>query len=111
MATITMMQGDSFVVFFDITNNGKFLTPDDIADLEVSVGELVRKTLSGGTVGYDTQKNKWYIRPTQEETLAMEPNTYSVVARVKFSDSVDSDVKGVNIGRMFIIKSSSKEVI
>lgn len=107
MATIKMMQGDSYVVFFALTLNQTPLTPDMVDDVEVCVGEALRKTLSSGSVGYDTETEQWYMRPSQAETMAMEVNAYEVIARVKFGD----DVKGIVIGRIIITDTHSEEVI
>lgn len=107
MATVKMMQGDSYVVFIQLTMNGTTLTPDMVADVEICVGDVLRKTWSGGGVGYDTMTQQWYIRPTQEETLAMEVESYGVIARVKFGE----DVKGIKVGSINIVDTHSEEVI
>lgn len=107
MASIKMMQGDSYVVPIDLTLNGQKLTPDIADDVEICIGEVMRMTFSGGTVGYDLATERWYIRPTQAETIALEPDTYNAVARIKIGD----DVKGINIGRLTITETEGEGVI
>lgn len=111
MATVRMMQGDSYALLINLTQMGTVLTPDLVADIEVSIGETIRKTASAGEVEFDTTEQQWYIRPTQEETLSLEPGVYEAIARIKYSDTDDSDVKGINIGRIIITDSLSMEVI
>ena len=111
MATFKMMQGDSYPVFIDLEQYGTNLTPDMIDDLEVSVGEVLRKTFSGGGVGYDTVTAQWYIRPAQQETLDMEVGAYEVIVRVKYRNKPQADVKGITVGKIRITESYSKEVI
>lgn len=111
MATVNMMQGDSYAVYIDLEQSGVDLTPEMVSDIEVSVGENLRKTYSGGGVGYDAASQRWYIRPTQEETLALEADGHEVIARVKYRNTPIADVKGISVGRIKITESLSKEVI
>lgn len=111
MAIFKMMQGDSYCIPIDLKQYGMLLTPDMIADLEVCVDTVLRKTYTGGGVGYDTLLKQWYIRPTQEETLGMEEKIYNVIARVKYRNQPQADVKGVPIGKIQILNTHSEEVI
>lgn len=113
MGVIKMMQGDSYSLPVTLTVNGSPLNPDMVSEIEICVGEeiAIRKTYSEGTVNYDSKSKKWYIRPTQEETLNMEPGSYEVIARIKYKNEEISDVKGVPIGRMIITDTYSNEVI
>lgn len=116
MATIKMMQGDARTIPFSLTlNNEMVLSPDHIADLEVCIGSddgaLIRKLLSENTIGFDNASGKWFFRLSQEETLSLEPGSYSAVARPKFGLNADSDVQGIKIGGFNIIDGLSEEVI
>lgn len=111
MAVVKMMQGDSYAIFVDIKADGKVMTPDKITDVEITVGESIRKLYSAGEVGYDSSMLQWYFLPTQEDTLAMEPNAYEVQIRVKFPNGQYSAVKGVSVGRIIILDAQSEEVI
>lgn len=111
MATIKMMQGDSYVVFINLTIQKQPLLPEMVDDVEICVGESLRKTYSGNGVWFDSVSRMWYIRPSQEETLAMEEAMYEVTARVKFTDGDSTDVVGIKVGRILIQDGSSEEVI
>lgn len=111
MATVKMMQGDSYAVFFALKINDSPLTPDILSDLEVCVGDSLRKLYSAGEVSYDETTQEWYFLPSQEETLAMEPEAYEVQARAKFRNGQYSAVKGVSVGRIIINDANSEEVI
>lgn len=111
MQTIKIMQGDSFAVFLNLKINNVVMTPDNIQDLEITVGESLRKLYSAGGAKYDTSLRKWFFIPTQEETLSLEPNAYDVQARAKFLNGQYSSVKGVVVGKIIILSANSKEVI
>ena len=111
MARIKMMRGDSYIVFVNLTQQGNPLTADMVTDVEICIGDSLRKTYSGGEVGYDTLRNMWYFRPSQSETLALEEGSYEVIARVKYSPYQDADVKGIPVGRIMMVDTHSQEVI
>ena len=111
MASIKIMQGDSYAVFFALKFNNEPLTPDMLSDVEISVGNNLRKLYSSGEVQYDEDSGEWFFRPTQSETLSLEPEFYEVQARVKFRNGEYSDVKGIVIGRIQILDANSEEVI
>lgn len=116
MAAMRMMQGDSYSIPFTITmNDSAEVTPDIISELELCIGNengaSIRKTFSAETVWFDDATRQWFFRPTQQETLRLEPGNYSVIARMKFNNDDDSDVIGVDIGRITIVDTQSEEVI
>lgn len=111
METIRMMQGDSYYVFINMTQQEQVLLPEIVDDMEICVGEDLRYTVSGGTVGFDTESQQWYFRPTQEETLSLDPGQYTVIVRVKYAGGAMSDVKGAVVGRIMIIDTHSEEVL
>lgn len=116
MATKKMMQGDSYSVPFVITINGSTeITSDMVVELELCIGNKdgaqIRKTYTSGGVRYDSALKKWFFRPTQQETLDLEPGSYDVIARMKFSDAPDADIVGVSIGRILITDTQSGEVL
>lgn len=109
MATVKMMQGDSFPVPVELKMDGITLTPEHLEDLEITVGENIRKLFSSGEIGYDASLHYWYFIPSQQETFAMDPDGYSVIARVKFRGNDRWDVKGIRCGMINIEESNSKE--
>ena len=116
MAVIKMMQGDSYSIPFTITmNETTEINPDIVSELEVCVGKenstSIRKMFSKESVWFDETSRQWLFRPTQEETLGMNPGSYDVIARMKFRNGDDSDVIGVMIGTISISDTHSEEVI
>ena len=111
MAAVRMMQGDSRSLFVQLKLDGKPVTPGMVSEIEITVGESLRKLQSSGEVMYDSASQLWYFIPTQEETLAMEPNGYAVQARIKLPNGQYSPVTGITVGRIIILSSQSKEVI
>lgn len=107
----TIMQGDSYPVYIDLLQDGASLKPFMIDDLEVYVGESLRKTYSGGGVQFDEATLRWYIRPSQEETLGLEEGVHNVVVRVKYKGQPESDVKGEQIDRLKVRAGVSREVL
>lgn len=113
MASIRIMQGDSYPIFTAITlkETGEPITPDMVSELEICVGESMRKNYSSGEVVYDEDEKEWYFFPTQDETFAMEPGAYEVQARPKFANGQYSTVRGISVGTIVIIDAKSNEVI
>lgn len=111
MATIKMMQGDSRAVFFTLEQSGAELTPNKVSEVEITIGTNMRKLYSTGEVKWDKSRRQWYIFPTQQETLALAPESYEVQARFKYPNGEFSPVKGLTLGRISITSAQSKDVI
>ena len=113
MATVKMMQGDSFAVFFAIRmkDTGDLITPSMVSEVEVSVGDSIRKTYTSGEVSYDATQRQWYFVPSQEDTFSLDSDGYEVQARVKFRNEQYSSVRGINLGYIMILDAHSEEVI
>ena len=106
-----IMQGDSYPIYIELTQDGDVLKPEMVSELEICVGEQLRKLHSQGEVGFDTDSDRWYIHPKQEETLKLQPGTYMVLARVRYQNSDIEEVVGLNVGRISVIDSMSEAVI
>lgn len=113
MASVKMMQGDSYAVFvaLQLKDSGSVITPDMVSDVEVYVGDSIRKLYSAGEVRYDDTMLQWYFIPTQEETFGLEPGGYPVQVRVKFRNGAYSFIKGIEVGALTIVDANSEEVI
>lgn len=108
---ITMMQGDSYPVFIELKQGETKLDPSMVDDVEICIAEQLRKVYSEGGVWYDSETEKWYIRPSQKETLEMHEGAHEVIARVKYRNQPQADVKGINVGKVKIIGTFSEEVL
>lgn len=114
MATVRMMQGDSYAVFVELRfeQTAEPITPDMVSDVEIIVGDsALRKTYANGEVLYDTEQSQWYFVPTQEETFGLDPDSYEVQVRIKFANGQHSAVKGIDVGNISILDAKSEEVI
>ena len=113
MASVKMMQGDSYPVFVSLkmTQTGDPITPDMVEEVEICVGDSLRKTHTAGEVLYDATQLQWFFVPSQEETFALEPDSYDVQTRIKLPNGQYSPVKGIKVGTIIIIDAQSEEVI
>ena len=106
-----IMQGDSYPIYIDLTNDGIALRPSMIDEMEVFVREYLLKTYTSGGVVFDDASLRWYIRPTQQETFDLEEGSHEVIVRVKYKGSPNCDVIGTKLSRVNIIATTSREVI
>ena len=101
-----MMQGDSYSLGFTVLNNaGSAVTPEDIIDVEISIGHL-RKTYSGGQVTF--YDGRWFFPLSQDETMGYWPMAVDSQIRVKWKNGV---VEGKPIYGVRVNESISKEVL
>lgn len=105
-----IMQGDSYNVPIEITQDGATLKPSTISNVEVCVGENVRKTYAEGGVIFDENTGLWYIRLSQEETFEMD-GTQDVIVRIKYRNKPNGDVIGRRAGTINATETISKEVL
>lgn len=102
----TMMQGDAYCLKIELkTLDEELVTPNDILDLEITVG-MLSKTYSSGKLQYidDT----WRFPLTQKETFRFRNSYLEAQARVLWPSG---DVEGVSLGMIYIEKSSSRKVL
>jgi len=111
MAAYKIMQGDEYPITVSLSQDGQVLIPDMVADLEITVADKLRYLFSRSTIGFDTAQNLWWFRPTQKETISLEPDGCAVIARVKYYGNIDFDVKGIPLGTLIVSAGNSKEVI
>lgn len=97
-----MMQGDQYAI--PIKGTGFDL--EDVEKIEFMIGPLIK--YYPDTVTYDSTEQAFIFPVTQAETFGMfgEQNAQ---ARVKFADS--SDVIGVSMGKVDVIKSRTKVIL
>lgn len=101
-----MMQGDSYNIGIKLKNNaGSSVTPDDVIDVEITVGG-VRKTYSAGEIVYSN--GLWGYPVSQKDTFGTYPGGVKAQARVRWSDG---SVEGKEIFGLRMIESESKEEI
>lgn len=107
MNVIELTQGDSYPVPLALTQDGQPLTPDMIADLEITVDWVIRRRMSDGGVYYNAEEKLYYFIPSENETLIMMPGEYKVGVRVKY---LNKWIKVTDVGMIRITKGQFKEV-
>ena len=100
-----MMQGDARDIAIQIMNGDNPLTINDVNDLEVTIGAL-RKKASENEITFSD--DMWLFHVTQEETFDLRPGYHEVQCRVVWPDG---NVEGVELGRIRVLESESREVL
>ena len=101
-----MMQGDSYNLGIRILNNaGNPVTPEDIKDVEITIGQL-RKTYLNAQVTF--YKGLWMFPLSQKETFDYWPSAVKAQVRVVWANGV---VEGKPLYGVRINESISKEVL
>lgn len=101
-----MMQGDSYNLGIRILNNaGAPVTPDDIIDIEISIGHL-RKTYRDKQIFYSD--GRWFFPLSQKETFSLTPTVVKAQTRVLWSNGV---MEGKQLRGIRVNESMSKEAL
>lgn len=101
-----MMQGDAYNLGIQILNNaGSPVTPEDIQDLEITIGHL-RKTYRESQVTY--YEGMWLFPFSQKETFGFRPDAVKAQVRVFWANGV---IEGQPIYGVRIDESISREVL
>ena len=106
-----IMQGDEYDIYINLKQDGNAMKPNMVDDIEVYIGTDIRKTYSNKTVLFDSRELKWYIRLTQQETLAMEEGQHQVYGRIKYNGVPESDVVGIRLEGIVVMPTTSQEVL
>ena len=101
-----MMQGDSYNLGIRILNNaGAPITPDDIIDIEITIGHL-RKTYRNSQISYND--GRWFFPLSQKETFSFTPSVVKAQTRVLWKNGV---MEGKQIHGIRVNESMSKEAL
>ncbi len=76
-----IMQGDSYPIPVDITQDGIPVTSDMVDEVEVTIGTSIRKTLSDGGIYFE--EGAWYFLLSQQESFGLS-GTQNVIVRLKY---------------------------
>lgn len=83
---ITIRQGESYPIFVNLTQDGSILTPDLITDMKLCIGDSFHKTYQSGGLAFDKASQRWYIKLTQDETMAMTVGVMVLCCHIKYPD-------------------------
>lgn len=101
-----MMQGDSYNLGIRILNNaGNPVTPDDVTDVEITIGHLSKTYLN---TQLTFSEDVWLFPLSQKETFGYLPGAVKAKVRVKWANGV---VEGKTLYGVRIDESISKEVL
>ena len=101
-----MMQGDSYNLGISILNNaGNPVAPEDIKDVEITIGHLSKSYLNAQVTYYD---GLWMFPLSQKETFDYLPASVKAQVRVVWKNGV---VEGKPLYGVRISESMSKEVL
>ena len=101
-----MMQGDSYNLGLSVINNaGGPVTPDDITDMEITIGHL-SKTYRGAQLTFTD--GRWFFPLNQGETFGYTPMAVKAQIRILWKNGV---VEGQPIHGIRINESISKEAL
>lgn len=101
-----MMQGDSYNLGIRILNNaGNPVTPDDVIDVEITIGHLSKTYLNCELL---FNEGMWLFPLSQKETFHYWPSALKAQVRVAWKNGV---VEGKPLYGVRINESISKEVL
>lgn len=101
-----MMQGDSYNLGIRVLNNaGNPVTPDDIKNIEITIGNLTKSYLNAQLIYAD---GLWLFPLSQQETFGYRPSSMKAQIRVLWKNGI---IEGKPIFGIRIDESISKEVL
>lgn len=101
-----MKQGDEYNLGINILNNaGSPVTPDDITDVEITIGHL-RKTYRNAQLKFSN--NVWMFPLSQEETFAIYPGAVKAQVRLIWANGA---IEGKPLYGIRMDEGISKEVL
>lgn len=99
-----MMQGDSYNLGINILNNaGSPVTPDDVRDVEITIGHLRKTYLNDEVTYYD---GVWMFPLSQKESFGYWPSSVKAQVRVVWANGV---IEGKPLYGVRVNESISKE--
>lgn len=101
-----MMQGDSYNMGIALLNNaGQPITPDDVDDVEITIGWESKRYKHGQLLFAD---GLWLYPITQSDSFSQRPGKTEAQARIKWKNGF---VEGQKILGARFVESRSKEVL
>lgn len=102
-----MMTGDAYELPIQITLKNGIASDDDFKDVEVVIGNAIRKTLKEGGVRFDVNSNEFLVKLTQDDTFQLRGKR-DVDIRLLFANG---EVFGVKAGTLEHEESQSRTVL
>ena len=102
-----MMKGDSYSLPIRIDTDSGVATAESFADVEVCIGNSIRKTLACDEIKYDVEDSLFLVPLSQEETFGL-PKRVRVNVRCTYGNG---NVVGVDLGVIEVAPTLSREVL
>ena len=102
-----MMRGDAFVLPIKIETDDGIATANNFSEVEVCIGNAIRKTMSSGEITYDAENARFLVPLTQEETFSLSCRT-RINVRCKYENG---NVIGRDLGVFEFAPTLSNEVL
>ena len=103
-----MMQGDSYGKEIKLLyDNGNPITPDDVSDVEITIGSL-SKTYKANEIRYDGELKSWIYPISQEESFKFPAARLKAQVRVKW---LNGEIEGKDLEDVYVSESRSKAVL
>lgn len=101
-----MMQGDSYNMGIALLNNaGQPITPDDVEDVEITIGWESKRYKNGQLLFAD---GLWLFPIAQSDSFSQRPGKTEAQVRIKWNNGF---VEGQKILGARFVESRSKEVL
>ena len=100
---MTLHQGDQYVIPVEIKNATGVITPDDVDDVRIQIGDELRQYSDGGLT-FDAENKKWLFYITEEKTRTFTGSINMQVGILVGTDIVYSSVQKIKLERSIIRK-------
>lgn len=100
---MTLHQGDQYVIPVEIKNATAVITPDDVDDVRIQIGDELRQYSDGGLT-FDAENKKWLFHITEEKTRTFTCSVNMQVGILVGTDIVYSSVQKIKLERSIIRK-------
>ncbi|MBQ4140039.1 MAG: hypothetical protein IJD70_01775 [Clostridia bacterium] len=102
-----MMRGDAYNLPISISTDIGNANAESFKEVEVCIGNGIRKTLSSGEIKFDSERSLFLVPLTQKETFSLRGRA-RVNVRCKYASG---DVIGIDLGIIEFSPALSREVL
>ena len=100
---MTLHQGDQYVIPIESKNATTVITPDDVDDVRIQIGDELRQYSDGGLT-FDAENKKWLFHITEEKTRTFTASVNMQVGILVGTDIIYSSVQKIKLERSIIRK-------
>ena len=100
---MTLHQGDQYVIPIEIKNATGVITPDDVDDVRIQIGDE-RRQYSDGRLTFDAENKQWLFQKKKKKTRTFTASVNMQVGILVGTDIVYSSVQKIKLERSIIRK-------